>query len=149
MPAVWLFVHLAGVTVWVGGMFFAHVALRPAAESVLEPPLRLALMQAVLARFFLAVAVAVVAVLVSGFALFLRVPIAQAPPGWPAMLALGVVMALVFAYIRLALFARLQRSVAASAWPAAAQSLRGIRQLVAFNLALGTLAIVAAVSPRL
>lgn len=149
MPAAWLFLHLAGVTVWVGGMFFAHFALRPAAEAVLEPPLRLALMQATLARFFLAVTVSVVAVLVSGLALFVRVPIAQAPPGWHAMLALGVVMALVFAYIRLALFARLRRSVAASAWPAAAQSLRGIRQLVAFNLALGTLAIVAAVSPRL
>lgn len=149
MPAAWLFLHLAGVTVWVGGMFFAHVVLRPAAEAVLEPPLRLALMHATLARFFVAVTVSVVAVLVSGFALFVRVPSAQAPPGWHAMLALGVVMALVFAYIRLALFPRLRRSVAAAAWPAAAQALRAIRQWVAFNLALGTLAIVAAVSPRL
>ena len=36
-----LFLHVAGVVVWVGGMFFAYVCLRPRAASQLEPPPRL------------------------------------------------------------------------------------------------------------
>ena len=36
-----LFLHVAGVVVWVGGMFFAYVCLRPEAASQLEPPPRL------------------------------------------------------------------------------------------------------------
>ena len=46
-----LFVHLAGVIVWVGGMSFAHFCLRPASLA-LPPPQRLALWHGVLARFF-------------------------------------------------------------------------------------------------
>ena len=38
-----LFLHLAGVIVWVGGMFFAYFCLRPAAVRVLQPPQRLPL----------------------------------------------------------------------------------------------------------
>ncbi|MEY3672815.1 MAG: hypothetical protein RI904_2472, partial [Pseudomonadota bacterium] len=33
--------HLLAALVWVGGMFFAHNALRPMAASVLQPPERL------------------------------------------------------------------------------------------------------------
>ena len=41
--SIWLLVHLLGVIVWVGGMFFAHMALRPSAAEVLEPPAAAAL----------------------------------------------------------------------------------------------------------
>ena len=43
--------HLAAL-IWVGGMFFAYVALRPAAMEVLDPPQRLRLWDAVFRRFF-------------------------------------------------------------------------------------------------
>ena len=46
-----LFVHLAGVIVWVGGMSFAHFCLRPASLT-LPPPQRLALWHGVFSRFF-------------------------------------------------------------------------------------------------
>ncbi len=46
------FFHLLGLTLWVGGMFFAHMALRPAL-GVLHPEQRLTLMAAVLANFFI------------------------------------------------------------------------------------------------
>ena len=46
-----LFVHLAGVIVWVGGMSFAHFCLRPAALA-LPPAQRLALWSGVFGRFF-------------------------------------------------------------------------------------------------
>lgn len=35
--ALSLLLHVLGVVVWVGGMFFAYMALRPVAASVLEP----------------------------------------------------------------------------------------------------------------
>ena len=49
---LWLFLHLAGVVVWVGGMFFAYVCLRPVAAETLDPPLRLTLWVKVFERFF-------------------------------------------------------------------------------------------------
>ena len=72
----------------------------------------------------------------------------QAPVGWHIMLALGLLMAAVFTYIYLVLFPRLRERCAASAWPAAAQSLNSIRRLVALNLVLGLCVVVAAVSAR-
>ena len=44
--------HLLAAVVWVGGMFFAYVALRPVAASLLPPPLRLPLWSQTVARFF-------------------------------------------------------------------------------------------------
>ena len=47
-----LLLHALAAVVWVGGMFFAHMALRPVAASLLEPPQRLALWVGVFSRFF-------------------------------------------------------------------------------------------------
>ena len=68
--ARWL--HLLGVVVWIGGMFFAHMALRPAAQA-LPPPQRLPLLAATLTRFVQWVAVAIVAILGSGIGLIVMV----------------------------------------------------------------------------
>jgi uncharacterized membrane protein len=57
--------HVLGVVIWVGGMFFAYVTLRPAAAALLEPPQRLPLWQATLSRFFTWVWVAIGLILVS------------------------------------------------------------------------------------
>jgi uncharacterized membrane protein len=57
-------IHLLGIIVWVGGMFFALACLRPAA-SALEPPLRVALMRDALGRFLNIVLVAAALVLVT------------------------------------------------------------------------------------
>ena len=57
--------HLLSVIVWIGGMVFAHFFLRPALAQF-EPPVRVRLMHAVLARFFGAVLVAVALVLATG-----------------------------------------------------------------------------------
>jgi len=35
--------HILGAVIWVGGMFFAYMALRPAIVETLEPPFRLKL----------------------------------------------------------------------------------------------------------
>lgn len=143
-----IFLHIGSVVVWVGGMFFAYFCLRPAAAQCLEPPQRLPLWVATFDRFFRLVAIAVALILFSGFGLFAQTGFAYAPLGWHIMMALGLAMAGVFAYVYLVLYPRLGRNCAASDWPAAAAALNGIRQMVALNLVLAALAIVAAVSAR-
>jgi uncharacterized membrane protein len=143
-----LLVHLLAAVVWVGGMAFAHFALRPAA-AVLEPPQRLALMAATLARFFAWVAASVVAILASGFGLVALAGGFGAVGGHVhAMTALGLAMAAIFAWVRFVPFPRLGGAVAGSDWPAGAAALGSVRRLVAVNLALGMLTIVVAVLGR-
>ena len=60
-------IHLISVVIWVGGMFFAYVVLRPAAVDVLQPPERLRLWDNVFRRFFNWVWGAVGLILVTGF----------------------------------------------------------------------------------
>ena len=47
-----IMLHVLGIVIWVGGMFFAHQILRPVAADLLEPPLRLPLWVGVFKRFF-------------------------------------------------------------------------------------------------
>jgi len=93
-----LFAHVAGVVVWVGGMFFAYVCLRPEAAAQLEPPPRLRLWRGVLARFFTWVWVAVAVVLASGLALILRYGFAAAPLYQHIMFLLGLVMIAIYVF---------------------------------------------------
>ena len=133
---------------WVGGMFFAHFCLRPAAVQTLAPPQRLPLMLAALGRFLRAMAVAVPLVLLSGLTLLATVGMAHAPWGWHAMLASGCLMAGIYAVIHLRLLPRLRAHCDAGNWPAAAQVLNSIRRLVVCNLGLGVLTVAAAVLGR-
>lgn len=134
--------------VWLGGMVFAHFALRPAAVEVLQPPWRLPLMAAALRRFFAMVAPAVLVIVATGVWLLLQVGMAAAPVGWHIMLTLGGVMAVIFGVIYLRLYPRLVAAVAAADWPRAGAALNGIRQLVLVNLVLGTGVVVSAVLAR-
>ena len=63
-----LIVHILSAVVWVGGMFFAHQVLRPAA-AMLETGPRLELWSNVLSRFFAWVIAAIILLLASGYAL--------------------------------------------------------------------------------
>lgn len=139
-----IFLHLAGVVVWVGGMFFAHFCLRPAALRLLEPPQRLPLWAATLGAFLRYTAVAVVLILLSGFALFLGTGFRQAPIGWHVMMGIGLVMAGIFAWVYGVLYPRLRRHAEAGAWPEAGAALNGIRRLVTANLVLALATIAAA-----
>lgn len=143
-----LLLHLLAAISWIGGMFFAYFCLRPAAAEVLQPPQRLPLWAATFARFLPAMAVAVTLLAITGVGLFVPVGFRAAPPGWHVMLGLGLAMAAVFLFVWLSLFPQLRAQVAASAWPAAGQVLNRIRQMVALNLALGVLVVLAAVSGR-
>lgn len=141
--------HLLAVIIWVGGMFFAHFFLRPAAQG-LQPSDRVTLMHGVLQRFFAWVLVLAVVVLVSGIGMIgiIHAMAAQAggqfnmPINWMVMSILGVVMMAVFGHIRFALFKRLDTAVTAKDWPAGGKALESIRKWVSLNLALGLVIVV-------
>ncbi|RXZ44522.1 CopD family protein [Crenobacter cavernae] len=135
------FLHIAGVTLWVGGMFFAYVCLRPAVAELLEPPQRLRLWQRVFARFFVWVWGAVVLIPASGLILLGRVGFAAAPLNWHLMLTSGVVMVAIFVYVATGPYAALKRAVDAEDWKAGGVALNRIRRAVGSNLMLGVLTI--------
>lgn len=142
--------HLAAVIVWVGGMVFAHFFLRPAlqAQEWMQPPQRLALMHAVLQRFFGAVLWAVLVVVGSGLVMIMQAAAGEGfrmPAHWTAMAVLGLVMAGIFGHIRFVLFPRLARAVAAREGPQGGVALNAIRRWVSVNLALGSVVVLVAV----
>ena len=143
-----LLLHLLSAMAWVGGMFFAYFCLRPSAAEVLEPPKRLPLWLATLGRFLRYMTLAVPVILATGIGMLLSVGFQAAPVGWHVMLVVGLVMAAVYAYIHLGLLPKLRARCATATWPAAAQVLSAIRRLVALNLTLGVVVVVAAVSAR-
>ena len=138
-------IHLLGVVVWVGGMFFAHVCLRPVAAAQLPPPQRLPLLAAVLGRFFVAAGIAIVAILGSGLLRFGAVG-AAAPWHWHAMAGIGGVMMLLYLIIVLRYYPRLTAAVETQTWPAGGAAMDAIRKLVLINLVLGVVTIAIAVA---
>lgn len=139
------FLHLGAGIVWLGGMALVILALRPVAIQRLPPPERLALMSAVLSRFFVMVWLCIALILATGFWMLSGTDMKLAPRGWHAMSGLGVLMCLVFAHIWLAPFRRLKAAVAAEDWPQAGKALGQIHPLVLTNFALGWAAVLAVV----
>ncbi|MEW5888042.1 MAG: CopD family protein [Pseudomonadota bacterium] len=137
MKPLLLFLHLASVVLWVGGMFFAYMCLRPVAARQLQPPQRLPLWAAVFARFFPWVWLAVMLILASGLAMILQVGFAAAPLNWHLMMTAGIVMMLIFAYVFFAPYGHLRRGVQAQDWQRAGAALNQIRRLIGVNLILG------------
>jgi uncharacterized membrane protein len=137
MQPFFKFLHLAGVVVWVGGMFFAWMCLRPVAAANLEPPARLKLWADVFARFFPWVWGCVLTVVFSGLVALGATGMRLAPPHWHVMLLLGLVMSVIFVYVFLAPYAELKTAVSGQDWPAGAKALGRIRQLIGTNLILG------------
>jgi uncharacterized membrane protein len=141
-----LLFHLLGATVWIGGMFFAYVALRPAAAGVLQPPQRLPLWRETLARFFTWVWISIAAIYGSGLHMLASAYGVRAAPAYVlAMAAIATLMTLIFVYVYFGPFRALGREVAAQTWPVAGVALNRIRQLVAANLVLGLLTFTIAV----
>lgn len=141
--------HILAAVVWVGGMFFAYMVLRPSAGP-LEPPLRLALWRRVFGRFFPWVWVSIAALLISGYAmLFVHFGgFAGAPPHINVMQATGILMMLLFLHLYFAPWRRFSREVEAGALQDAAASLDRIRRIVATNLALGLITVIVGASGR-
>lgn len=138
-----LSLHVLSVVVWVGGMFFAYVVLRPEAASQLEPPARLALWAGVFRRFFPWVFICIGLILITGFWIIVSVYGGFAALGLHIhlMLGIGIVMMLIFLHVFFAPYKRLTQAVAVADWPAGGRHLSQIRVLVGINLLLGVVTI--------
>ena len=140
-----LWLHLLATVVWVGGMFFAHVALRPAVAT-LPPQVRLPLMAATLTSFFAWVGVSVATIVVTGFVMIVAMGGFTAVGGHiHLMTVLGLLMALIFGFIVAVPFQRFRIALAGAALEAAGAALAQVRRLVGINLVLGLVTITIAV----
>lgn len=142
--------HLLAVVVWVGGMFFAYMALRPVAATLLEPSLRLPLWSQTFARFFPWVWAAVILLPVTGYWMILNVfgGFANLAVYIHIMQAVGIVMMLLFLHVYFAPYRRLRQAVSAGDFAAGSKQLGIIRKLIGINLILGMALIVVASSGR-
>lgn len=131
--------HVLAALVWVGGMFFAWMVLRPAAGAALEGPARLKLWVEVFQRFFVWVWVAVVVLPISGVGLIqLRFNGFETAPRYvQVMIGLYLVMTALFIRIQSLQLPELRNAVVAEDWPAGAAALGKIRRLVGCNLIIG------------
>ncbi|NIR59652.1 MAG: hypothetical protein GWO02_09080 [Gammaproteobacteria bacterium] len=146
-----LALHALAAVVWVGGMFFAYMALRPAAGAVLEPPQRLPLWARTFGRFFPWVWAAVIALLATGYWMIfagMGWGMAQAPVHVHIMQGLGILMMLIYLHVFFAPYRRLRRAVEAQDWPAGGKALGQIRVLVAINLVIGLIVVAVASGGR-
>ncbi|MGQ7858733.1 CopD family protein [Pseudomonas sp. 32A] len=141
--------HVLAALIWVGGMFFAWMILRPAAMAALDGPARLKLWVNVFQRFFVWVWVAVLVLPISGVGLLqLRFSGFETAPRYvQVMMGLYVVMTALFIRIQALKLPELRTAVAAEDWPAGAAALGQIRKLVGINLIVG-LVLVAIASAR-
>ncbi len=150
--AILIILHILSVVVWVGGMFFAYMALRPAAVETLDPPKRLPLWVASFKRFFPWVWVCVILLPLTGYAMIFSPDrfggMANSPLYVHIMNGLGILMILIFLHVFFAPFRRLKLAVAAQDWPDGGKRLAQIRMLVGINLILGLLVVAVASGGR-
>ncbi|WP_404440544.1 CopD family protein [Stutzerimonas chloritidismutans] len=141
--------HVLAAVIWIGGMFFAWMVLRPAAVSELQAPERLKLWSEVLRRFFKWVWITVLVLPISGIGMWhMRFEGLAAVPRYVHIMAgLFLVMLALFLRIQLLQLPELKRAVSTQSWPEGGAALGKIRQLVGINLLLGLL-IVAFASAR-
>lgn len=144
-----LSLHVLSVVIWVGGMFFAYMILRPVAASELEPPARLNLWRQIFSRFFPWVWASIVLVPVSG--IMLTTPyggFGQSPLYIHIMTILGVIMIMIFLHVFFAPFKRIKRKLDDNDIPGAAKQLNQIRILVGGNTLIGFITIIIATAGK-
>ncbi|MGW8248178.1 MAG: CopD family protein [Acidiferrobacterales bacterium] len=142
--------HVLAAVIWVGGMFFAYMALRPAALK-LEPPQRLMLWSETFERFFPWVWGSVVVLPFTGYwMIFTMFGGFDSTPLYALIMQyIGIAMIAIFLHVFFAPYRRLRRFVAAEDFPAAGKQLAQIRKLIALNLSLGLITVVIASSRAL
>ena len=150
LATIGLILHSLAAVIWVGGMFFALVVLRPAALQ-LQPSPRLDLWIRVFGAFFAWVIAAIVVLLASGYALVFGVFGGFRHVGLHVhiMQAIGIIMMLLFFHLYFAPWRRLQAAVARQDLPQAARQLNQIRWIVTANLVLGLVTVAIGSSGRI
>ena len=133
--------HLLCAVIWVGGMFFAYVVLRPSMTAI-EAPQRMLLNTRVFKKFFLVIWHAMPVILLTGFAMLVRMGgMANLPWQIHAMMGLGLLMSAVFLAIFFGPYRQFRRTTDRNRM---ASSLNSIRKLIGVNLVLGLITVIVA-----
>lgn len=141
MLVLLLAIHVLAALFWVGGMAFAYMILRPAAGP-LEPPARLGLWRRVLGSFLPWVAVAILALLISGYGMVAMLGgFGGVGVHVHLMQLTGIVMMLLFGHMFFSPWKRFRAAVDGGTFPEAAKRLNQIRIIVLVNLILGTITV--------
>ena len=138
--------HLLAAVIWVGGMFFAYTALRPAATKILEAPQRLKLWRKSLISFFFWVWICIIALPATGYWIIFAHYGGMARVGWHVhiMQVIGIIMILIFLHVFFAPFKRLRKAVKQENYQVAGENLVQIRKFVGINLFLGIIVLIVA-----
>ncbi|MFT5717634.1 MAG: putative membrane protein [Oleiphilaceae bacterium] len=149
MTALLLILHTLSAVIWVGGMFFAYVCLRPIVATLLEPNVRLPLWCGVFKRFFPWVWLSVLALVLSGHGMIaMSGGMSGVGRHVHIMMGLGYLMIGLYLHVYFALFGKLKSLVAAQLWAEAGAKLNKMRILIGVNLMLGLLVVAVASGGR-
>ncbi len=142
MSAIALTLHVLAAIIWVGGMFFGFMAVRPALGD-LETKIRARIWVGIFRRFFPWVWGSVVVLLGTGLYMAKDTfdGLSHAPIFVHVMLGLGILMMLLFGHLYFAPYKRLKQAVAAGDDALAAKSMGQIRITMAVNLILGVVVV--------
>ncbi|MBN8873143.1 MAG: CopD family protein [Rhodospirillales bacterium] len=134
-------IHLIAAVLWVGGLGFAWIVLRPSV-SVLDGPQRIALHGQVYKRFFLVIWHAIPLLLITGFWMLGALGgMAGVPWNVHAMVALGLLMTVVFLWVVFGPYRSFRGTEHAEA---KAGAMASIRMAIGINLVLGLLTVLVA-----
>lgn len=144
--------HILAAVIWVGGMFFAYMVLRPVAANLLPPEQRLPLWSASFKLFFNWVWIAIITLLLTGGWMIQLLGGMGGIDGVGIhvhlMLLIGIFMMLLFLHVFFNPYKKLRHSVAEHDWIAGRDALDQIRKLVLLNTILGMITIVIGASGR-
>jgi uncharacterized membrane protein len=140
-----LTLHMLAAIVWVGGMFFAYLAARPALAE-LDLPLRARAWARIFRRFFPWVWAAIAALLGTGVYLVYAMfeGFALMPTFVGVMMGLGILMMVLFAHLFFGPYRRLQKALESNNMDLAKAAMGHIRLIMAFNLSLGLIVVLIA-----
>jgi len=144
--AIPLALHQVAVIIWIGGMFFAHFALRPTIKRSLEPPERIQVAIGVFGRFFSWVWACIATLWISGFWLAIAELEGKVALYVHIMMATALLMTLIFTYLFVVPFRRMKIAVEYENWRWASAKFSTIRKLMVLNLVIGLFTVIVAVS---
>ena len=142
MIAILLALHALAAVIWVGGMFFALLCLRPALAG-LAPPDRLRVWRNTLPRFFAWVWASIAVLLASGYYVVIEGYGGFAGVGQHVhiMHGTGLLMVALFVLLNLGPFRRFRIAYDQGNLPEAGKAMLHVRTIVIINLALGLITV--------
>lgn len=145
MPVIAITAHVLAVIIWIGGMFFGVVALRPAVKGM-DTLAAARFWRVVLGRYLPWVWAAIAVLLGSGFYMVFNGfgGFGELPWFVQFMMGIGIFMMMLAGHLSFSAFRKLKRAVAAGDATLAAKPLRQIRLIMDVTLILGLLIVVVA-----